>query len=330
MLQTVLMSSNHMELSDRHASRINAVKGIRIENDRTIDLVKKIQLFKDTALGGGESASASLTAPTRGGKTTIIDTFMAKHPPIREGAADRVPVVYVEVPSGATTKTLGRAALTALNHLNPEKGDGDFKRVELVATLRRRGTTLVIFDELQRLVEKDRGKVSKNVSDWIQNLINNCRGMCAVLLVGTTRARSVFAKNGHLIGRNDFHWEVEPYQRNPQQKDDWERYRAYLANFDHQFVTVADFSRSDFAKSDIAARIHAASLGYPGATAKLLQIAATDAIMQGSNVVDNAILASAFDRLWKFSHAVALNPFTSDRPLLPKQVWKGPWEEILD
>jgi hypothetical protein len=52
--------------------------------------------------------------------------------------------------------------------------------------------------------------------------------------------------------------------------------------------------------------------------------------MQGSNVIDNAILASAFDRLWKFSNAVALNPFTSDRPLLPQQVWKGPWEEILD
>lgn len=331
MLDSVLKGADFDHLADLHAQRIRSVKAIRINTDRTVEIIKKIRLFMVSATGGVESSCASLTAPTRGGKTTIIDTFRAAYEPEPTSTSDQMPIVYVEVPSGATSKSLGRAALEQLRDINPDRGDGDYKRLQIGKSLRKRGTRLLIFDEMQRLVERDRGKVAYKVADWIQGLINDSRGECCFLLVGTTRSRCIYENNGHLVGRNDFHFEIEPYRRASENPEDWTRYRAYLAHFDAQLRDHAGFAISDLHKTDIAARIHAGSLGYPGATAKLIQTAAVDSLLNGAGErLDKKCFETAFDRLWRFSEAAKMNPFEAARPPLPEQVWPKSWEDVLD
>ncbi|MFC3691554.1 ATP-binding protein [Chenggangzhangella methanolivorans] len=331
MLDNVLKGADFDHLADLHAQRIQAVKAIRINTDRTSDLVSKIRLFMRSATGGAESSCASLTAPTRGGKTTIINTFRAAFEPEPSSTSDQMPIVYVEVPSSATPKTLGRATLERLKDINPDRGDGDYKRLQITKGLRKRGTRLLIFDEMQRLVERDRGKVSYKVADWIQGLINDSQGECSFLLVGTTRSRRIYEANGHLVGRNDFHFEIQPYKRESEDPEDWKRYRAYLAHFDQQLRDHAGFAVSDLHKSDLARRIHAASLGYPGATAKLIQTAAVDSLLnRGGERLDLEAFATGFDRLWRYSEAAKMNPFSASRSPLPEQVWPEPWADSLD
>lgn len=334
MLEAVgrIVEDDFDELGDKFADRINAIKSIRIENDRTVELIKQIRFYMRTATGGGESTCASLLAPTRAGKTTIVEAFQDRFRPDPRAESDEMPIVYVETPSAANTKTLGLEILKSLRDVNPNKGDGDYKRRLAVSALKRRDTKLLIIDEIQRLVQKDRGKVAFRVSDWIQNLINECRGQCGILLVGTTRARRIFEKNGHLVGRTDHHFEIAPYRKKTSgDEDDWVRYRAYLKEFDNQLQTVGGFQPSYLQKQDLAARIHAASRGYPGVTARIIRYAATQAMLHGDKpTVDLESFAIAFDRIWLHSESKALNPFATKTPPHIDLVWRKEWEEEFD
>lgn len=319
------------EFAERFAARINAVKAIRIQNDRTIKGIKEIRLFMQTATGTGDNAGASLTAPTRGGKTTIIQEFRSAFMPDPEVATEKMPIVYVETPSGTGTSSLGMAILNALGDMNPSRGDGAYKQTLITKAIRRRETKLLIIDEIQRLVAKDRGRVAHNVSDWIQNLLNQISGTCGILLVGTTRARRIFRRNGHLVGRSDHHFEIKPYAAADDDAADWQLYRTYLATFDEKLQQVAGFHRSDLHKLDLAKRIHAASRGYPGATARLLQLTAIQAMLNGDQpTLSREIFAEAFDSMWAFSDAKAVNPFRTATPPRIEQVWTEEWEESFD
>lgn len=135
------------ELADRYSDRINAIKSIRIQNDRTISTIKQIRVFMKTAAGNGDSAGASLTAPTRGGKTTIIEEFRTHFEKDPKKTSDQMPIVYVEIPSGAGTSSLGTAILDALGDMSPGRGDGAYKQMLIEKTIKRRGTKLLIIDE---------------------------------------------------------------------------------------------------------------------------------------------------------------------------------------
>lgn len=333
----LLKGINFEEKSDQYAERTKAVKRVRIINDRTISLVKNIRYFMNSAVDVPESAGASLTAPTRGGKTTIVRVFrqVFEEKYMASGhtteSSDEMPIVYVEVPSSATTKSLGQVTLQSMRDAAPDHGDGSYKKLQIIRNIERLKVKLVIFDEMQRLVEHDQGKVAYKVSEWLQELINRTNGSCCFLFVGTTRSRRVFENNGHLVGRSDQHYKLNPYRREKESPKDWEFYKSYLAHFDSELSKHAGFDLSGLFNTDLALRIHAASLGYPGATAKLIQAAAVDAMMEfGRNVIDRDSFSTAFERIWEYSKVKRVNPFLVGRPPVPELVWPQPWEDTLD
>ncbi|GLK81745.1 TniB family NTP-binding protein [Methylopila turkensis] len=320
-----------LALSDRFAQRINAIKGIRIRNDRTLELIQRLHLFKDTASGTGDSAGGALTAPTRAGKTTVIQEFLADFPSIRHGEIDHSPVIYCETPSNANTVSLGAKLLAALGDINPERGTAAAKQRRVVEALRERNTKLLIIDEVQRLVAKDQGKVAHAVADWIQELLNEVSSTCGIILVGTTRARRIFIRNGHLIGRNVPALEMKPYATKNDDSTDWKRYRSYLMTFDTELKRVGGFEISHLHEEDMASRIHAAARGYPGATARLIHITSEAAMRLGDQpTLSRELFAHSFDEMWKFSDAKVVNPFMTPKPPAVEVVWTKDWETSFD
>ncbi|MFD8614629.1 TniB family NTP-binding protein [Streptomyces sp. NPDC059631] len=142
-------------------------------------ITKKLKVNKDAPAGA--RPGIVIDGPPTVGKSTLVETFAAdfetglrrKHPE-RFGRAgdDYVPVVYISVPAGATPKMLSAAIAQYMNLALPRGATSTDITGLVLDALRRRGTQLVIIDDIHFLdVSAKDGRLA---NDHLKHLANFC------------------------------------------------------------------------------------------------------------------------------------------------------------
>lgn len=157
----------------------------------------------------------------RVGKTFIIDYYCKQYPRYtqkgvisirnRLEAAEitYIPVLYVRMPCPANLGGLTGKIFEALGDPFSHHKHHIVEQTKAIrGLLKRCGVQLLIFDEVQHFVDRDKKKLLIESSDWLKNLIDETE--IPTILVGTREAEKIFM-NDQLNGRFFLRQELEPF-----------------------------------------------------------------------------------------------------------------------
>jgi hypothetical protein len=294
------------------AERHKRIKALIIMNTRVDEVLDQLEFLMAASGGTAEQTALLLAAPTRAGKTTILKLFVALNPPVVEGRSISRPVLFVPTPAKPLVNDLAAAILTALGDPDPTQGTEKERLRRIYELVAKQKTKVIIFDELQHLINRENDRVNHESGDWIKQLINDLG--CAFVLAGTERVMRLFILNDQLPLRlDDPVFEMRPFRADD--PEDCSANRGYLANWDKKIVDCGGLrERSNLANKEFATRILLASQGWPGFEAKLIHAASKLAILGGDSRMHLHHFERVFDRLSLLMKRAGANPFQGDVP----------------
>lgn len=142
------------------------------------------------------------------GKSTLLKRVVKQHPRVAHDDFTEVPVLYVQVPSNCTIKSLAGAMLLAMASPFWNKGteeDRTFQLRTLLVTCRVR---LIILDEINHAVDRGQSTSHKSVADWIKQLSTQVG--VSLVLGGIRRSQQLLNANDQFADRFREVLELEP------------------------------------------------------------------------------------------------------------------------
>jgi hypothetical protein len=252
--------------------------------------------------------------PSGSGKTRIVREWTKSRAAKAEKEGGALNVVVVEVPPGCTLKSMASELLMVLGCPKPDYGSQTerTRRVAELAELNK--VDLIVFDEIQRLIDVDSHKVKKDVANWLTGLLN--RRVCPLLLVGEPHAELIF--QGDDAGQKNIYLERRTMGEVPITPYDWNDLQARLEFRSILHVLDQELGmpeRSDLGTVETALRIHAFTHGRVGLVTRLLSEAKRVAQAAGLSRVTKDTLADAVDVLRIGSDKQEPNPFRMETVL---------------
>lgn len=240
------------------------------------------------------------------GKSTVVEEFIKSlrkykyfHPKL---------VIVIECPSNPTVKTMASEVLQAIGDPMYYRGTEVQMTDRIVQFLKKLGVRLLIFDEMQNLIDRDSDKLSFKAADWLKRLINKAN--IPTVIVGLERAEDLFLINEQLRRRFTESYVIRSF--------DWYQLetRKMLKGFlsalqrEYNFVDMLDIS-----SHEMAFRFYCASGGLVGymmaiiREAKRLAVGTCELGAIGMNH-----LAQAYNNAVCGNRLVAVNPFLEKDP----------------
>lgn len=231
----------------------------------------------------------ALLGPSGVGKTSVLQEYVRSYLPAK-AQFNAKPIIFVEVPSSPTPKSLGEAVLTAMGDQFAHRGSAEEKLFRIVTLLQGLHTELIIFDEAQHLVERRRTPTGAT-TDWLKNLLNASK--VAVVLAGLKKTEQLLSANEQLRRRFSA---TAYYNRFEISSDDNATTFAKLLLSFHAALPVPSLKFA--AKANIT-RFYQASFGLIDYLIKIIDRAVWLVENGEAKEIDLAILAQAFrDEVW--------------------------------
>lgn len=146
----------------------------------------------------GKAKGLLICGPSGAGKSTMIKKLISDR---RQLAVDghKFTTIYMELPSKPTLKSMGETFLEGLGDAfaKTRSHSAEFKLLRIIGLLKDLGTELVIFDEVQHIV--DRLRNTNEASNWIKHLMNNTG--VAVVLIGMRSTQEILNNDQQLRRR---------------------------------------------------------------------------------------------------------------------------------
>ncbi len=263
-----------------------------------------------------EPPCASLVGPKGCGKTTIAESFLARHPPIKSDHGIERPVVYCIVPPAATYSMLVSELLREMGDPRCYKGTITARTGRLREAFKRCKTRVLILDEINHFVYAKDQDVLRDGADWLKNMIKHPDTKLSVILVGLEDEFTAFveANTGQLAHFFPDSHRFAPYTWGPKVRDQDQDLYIFL----EQLEDLLPFDRRGYlANPDMAWRIYCASHGTLRYIMKLIRRAGEIAIDAGMSQPDRQALAQAFDKELAGKRRHVPNPFVGEkRPTL--------------
>lgn len=256
------------------------------------------------AAGDGRRMAISCLGPSGSGKTTAMRTFQrqtaAGRPPVGRHPAE--PVVIIQVDNGCTNRRLWALVLEA--HQDPPgKGTEETFRARAYATMRRAGTEMVIFDEVQHLL---RSPNARDVTDTIKRILDD--GVVTLGLVGTEQARPLLTRNIQLANRMLAPADLKPldHRLDIDRKD----FQAFVGQLDDAIINMnLMVERAGLDDQNIVRCLFVISGGVVGVVVNLLRQVLMHAVARGANRIEPYDLSQITDS-WAIATGVChVNPF---------------------
>lgn len=158
-----------------------------------------------------EPLCVPIIGPSGTGKSTVIADFIETIGVQDDGMTKSV--VVIETPSNPTVKSMASEVLSAIGDPMYYRGTEVQMTARIIEYLKALETRLLIFDELQNLIDRESDKLSFKAADWLKRLVNKSK--IPVVIVGLERTRELFLVNEQLRRRftesytmHPFHWAV--------------------------------------------------------------------------------------------------------------------------
>jgi hypothetical protein len=255
------------------------------------------------------------------GKTTCQFYHIEQFRPakLKHGAMSH-PILRARVPNKATDKTLVTSLLRNIGDIAYEKGSTTSQTYRLEYYVAEKMVELCHVDEFQHFVDKDNGKVQKNVSSWLKNLIDETRK--PFILWGMPYADKILDVQGNeqlrrriwTRGRLDpFGWDTQASRT---------EFRTLLKAIEKKLPFIEP---SELHKYTMAFRFYCATNGRVGYVMNIVRRAAEIAIRNQMRSLTLSTLAEAYNERMMPQYPNRNNPFSAAE----KDLVITPFEELV-
>jgi hypothetical protein len=252
------------------------------------------------------------------GKTQLAQAVLARFPPYKDRHGPIIRVVYVEVPTLPTKRSLMVAILRALGDPRYDRGNAEELKDRVVVLIKEARVELIFFDEVQHFMLQG-GKVAMCVAaDVFKSLINELQ--VPIVIMGMPSLAGLFAGNSQLRTRLG-----PPMRLKAFAWDGKKQTGEFLGLIAGQFPL--GFENDDFLfNADVAHRLWLATFGVPrGIRFFLFKL---DKLRLAGNVtrLDHALLSKTFRAQFWPSAPPERDPFNA-RFTMAALIGPGePWE----
>lgn len=216
----------------------------------------------------GERLIGLLLGSPRGGKSLVVQMVLEDFPLRTQDGQRAIPVIRVPTPVRPTKKAMAEAIVEVLDSRKYGRLNADQVTARARFLLSVAQTRVIIFDEIQHVVERHSAKSWYEVADWLKTLSDELN--LTLVLVGLPSAREIITVNHQLRDRADPAHILYPYN--------WNR-RPDIAEFCRCLLSVGQilvqqgWQVPDLSDLDLVRRFYASSLGRYGMVVKLLDTA---------------------------------------------------------
>ncbi len=299
-------------------SRLKFVEGIRVIHPAFMQAMQLIEDVHQESSYSTDPHSVLVYGESGSGKTTIYETYIAKHNKVVSTTVDGMQatnrvILYASIPSPASNVSVSEKLLSELGDPYPSRGTAPQKYNRLVKLIEANRVELIMLDEFQHFVDRDKEKVIYKVSDWFKSLINQTK--VPVVLFGLKDSELVLDYNPQLSRRFPTRYQVKPFGY--VSSSEVETFRRVLHEIDKQLMEVFDM-QSMLADEEFADRMYYATRGVIDSIMKLVRKAAKYAIDREAERVEIEDFAKAFELFTHVSSGKAVNPFLIEEFTLSK------------
>jgi hypothetical protein len=213
------------------------------------------------------------------GKTTLLESFMAKHKPDRKTDGMEVPVLFASVPSSPTVKSLAGEMLRAFGAPDWDKGTEIQMTKRLQILMRSAKTHMVMIDEFNHFYDRGKNKIMYNVADWLKKFIDDTRK--TLVVAGLPSCKIVVNQNEQLARR--FSAPIELPRFDWRNMDERQQFKGILGAFHAEFSKK--YRIPEFHTEQMAFRFYCATGGLIGYLSKVLRQAERNAIFAGKDTI---------------------------------------------
>lgn len=307
-LQTAQTAANKLQLPPIDKSKLISlsvaekekyVDELTITYPKINDVIDILEDCRNSRMTSEQPECASILGPSGAGKSTITKEFKKLYPDYEGDEGIVKPILRSKVPCPAHIGSLITKLLYDLGDPFYSKRDTTGKATHrLYDLLKKCMVQLIVIDEVQHLVDRDRKTLIKESSDWFKDLIDDTG--IPVAFIGLPESEKIFCENEQLGRRVLNRSIVEPFEYGGK------GFRAFLHVFD-SYLPFEDYS--GLSKPDVWQRIYLATDGYAGFIKALLKRATKIAATHNLNYINFPVLAQAYKEKLEFQGP---NPFSPD------------------
>jgi DNA transposition AAA+ family ATPase len=146
-----------------------------IETPQFTEAIREIARRHRRGVEANVAEGLLLVAQTGSGKTTVLEYYASKFPPVRTATGMKIPVVRVTTPAAPSVKMLAETILLAMGDPAAASGNTTVKTNRIVHLFKSCGVELLMIDEFQHFVDGRRMAECRKVTDWVKTLIDSLR-----------------------------------------------------------------------------------------------------------------------------------------------------------
>lgn len=303
-----------------YSRRVAHVKSIVVMHPGFIEALeelKEIHQLSNESFGSGIAPDQlCLLGPTGAGKTTVVESYVAKCPRIQLKERTVIPVLHVRVPQRARSpKELASKILRVMGDPLFDSGTEGNMTQRIKNFVEKCSIEMIILDEFQHLIDRDTDHVLATASDWLKNFIEEIN--IPVVLCGLPDSERVFEHNEQLDGRYPNRVYISPFGFNS--RDEQKEFRKFLMGIDRDLPFC---NLSNLADPSIAGKIYYFSFGVPRYVMDLIKQAAKFSFRRGHDQITERDFKDAFNRITRSIRPYAVNTFEKENFDLIEEIEK--------
>lgn len=257
----------------------------------------------------GERLIAMLLGLPRLGKSLLSELLLADFPAYSDLSVQVIPIVRVVTPTRPTKKAMAEAIIDALDTRRYGRYSAEQATARASFLLKTAKVRVLLFDEIQHVVERNTARSWYEVADWLKTLSDGLN--LSLLLIGLPAAREILSVNHQLRDRATSPHIIYPYNwNNP--TDIAEFCRCLLSV--SQVLAQQGYTLPSMTDIDLVRRCYAATHGRYGMVVKLFEEARYQAQKAKVMTISLQTLADAF-RVSVDDEGDVGNPFDADTEL---------------
>lgn len=288
------------------AAKVALLKKIYVSYPPHIEFHQRCEYLIELgrATRGQPQNGMRVLAPSGSGKSAATKAFIRKFEAQTPRTETHVPLVYIPLEEGTTSKKLMSSILDFFGDKYSSSGNEQVLKNRVKACFERFGTDLLFIDEVQHLDYRNSG--ANNATDSLKRFLDD--GVVPIVFLGVDEAKAFFTKNiqlgSRLIAPSDF----KPLDA--RSRSDRSLLASYAASLDQAIVQKGILTEpSALRDSWVIQCLHSVTDGVIGRVSRLLEVALVIALRRGATRIERYDLALAVDSWGIANGVVKLNPF---------------------